>query len=180
MRFEATPLAGAYLVRPDRREDDRGHFARTYCRDTFRERGLADCGLQCSTSYNRRRGTLRGLHLQRPPHIENKLVRCTRGAVFDVAVDLRPGSPTRGRWHGVALDPGNGLAFYIPSGFAHGFLTLADDSEVYYQMAEPYVPEAAAGVRWDDPDLAIAWPFPPLVLSEADRRLPALREAEGL
>lgn len=178
MRIEEQSIAGLYLITLERSRDDRGYFARTYCRDTFVRHGLEDCANQCSVSHNRVRGTLRGLHLQLEPHGETKLVRCTRGRVWDVAVDLRAGSPTRGQWLGFELSPENGLSLYIPRGFAHGFLTLEDVSDVYYQMAEAYVPAAAAGVRWDDPELAITWPEPPVICSESDRALPALSELQ--
>lgn len=176
MRIEPLSLSGLHLVHPDRHADDRGSFARTFCRATFLQHGLADCGLECSLSRNRLRGTLRGMHWQRPPHGEAKLVRCSRGAIFDVAVDIRQGSPSRGSWCGFELSAENGRAFYIPAGFAHGFVTLTDDADVFYQIADPYVPEAATGFRWDDPDVDIDWPIPPLLMSERDASLPLLRE----
>lgn len=146
------------IVELEEHVDERGSFARTWCRDEMIEAGLAAELAQCSVSKNRRAGTLRGLHYQRAPHEEAKLVRCTRGRIFDVAVDLRTGSATRGRWVGVELDPENGRALYVPEGCAHGFQTLVDDSDVSYMISVPYAPEASAGVRWDDPDLAIEWP----------------------
>ncbi|HZT79891.1 MAG TPA: dTDP-4-dehydrorhamnose 3,5-epimerase [Gemmataceae bacterium] len=158
MQFHETRLRGAFLIDLDRREDERGHFARTYCEDEFAAVGLRPRWLQCNVSFNRRRGTLRGLHYQEAPFAEAKLVRCTRGAIFDVIVDLRPGSPTYGKWVAAELTADNGRMFYVPEGFAHGFQTLADDTEVFYQMSERYRPEAARGVRWDDAALAIAWP----------------------
>jgi dTDP-4-dehydrorhamnose 3,5-epimerase len=169
VRLRPTALGGAFVVEPERLEDERGWFARTY--------DVADLWsvVQMSASFNARAGTLRGLHLQRKPHGEDKLVRCTRGAVFDVAVDLRPGSPTLYRWHGVELTEDNGLAFLIPKGFAHGFQTLVDDSEVLYAMSTPYVPGAGTGVRWDDPAFGIAWPDPPAggrTMSERDATYP--------
>lgn len=174
--FEDLPLPGAYLIKPDRKEDNRGYFARTFCSDAFAQRGLEPCNLQCSVSFNLLAGTLRGLHFQQTPHEETKLVRCSRGAIFDVIVDIRPGSASFGLWHGEELTESNGVALYIPRGFAHGFVTLTDAAEVYYQMAERYVPGAASGIRWDDPDLAISWPILPNVLSEHDRGLPRLRD----
>jgi dTDP-4-dehydrorhamnose 3,5-epimerase len=123
-------------------------------------------------SYNRRRGTLRGLHFQRAPHEEDRLVRCTAGSIFDVVVDVREGSPTRGRWHGVTLSAAERNQLYVPKGFAHGFLTLVDEVEVAYQMSVPYAPESAAGFRYDDPTFAIAWPFPPTVIAPRDLDLP--------
>jgi dTDP-4-dehydrorhamnose 3,5-epimerase len=158
MRLQQTDLAGAYVVTPERLVDDRGHFARTWCTREFAEFGLSAAWVQGNISYNRVRGTLRGLHYQADPRPETKLVRCTRGAAFDVIVDLRPGSPTFRTWVGVELSETNGVALYIPGGFAHGYQTLADDTELVYEMSEFYVPELARGVRWDDPALAIAWP----------------------
>ena len=173
MKFVATPLAGVWLVAPEPIADERGLFARTFCAREFAAQGLDPRLVQCSTSFNRRKGTLRGLHYQVPPHAEAKLVRVTRGAIFDVAVDLRPGSPTRHRWHGVELSADNRLGLYIPEGCAHGFQTLCDDTEVLYQMSAFHAPDAARGVRWDDPALAIRWPDPEHpILSERDRGLP--------
>ena len=168
MLFTPLPLAGAFTVAPERHQDSRGWFARTFCQEEFAAHGLAASFVQCSTSFNGRRGTLRGMHLQRAPHEEVKLVRCTRGAVFDVLLDLRPQSPSFCRWHAVELSADNGLAVYIPAGFAHGFQTLVDRSEVFYQIAEFYHPEAAIGVRWDDPAFAIEWPIRPPILSDRD------------
>ncbi|HEY2141467.1 MAG TPA: dTDP-4-dehydrorhamnose 3,5-epimerase [Solirubrobacteraceae bacterium] len=158
MRFVQTPLAGAWMIEPDRIADERGWFARTFDADEFRARGLNPEVVQCNASFNARRGTLRGMHYQAEPHGESKLVRCVRGAIFDVAVDLRAGSQTHRGWHGVELSAENGCAFYIPAGVAHGFQTLTDKCEVLYQMGHPYVPEAARGVRFDDPAFAIVWP----------------------
>ncbi len=174
MRFLETPLAGAFVIEPERRADDRGFFARSWCREEFAARGLDPALAQCNISYNRRRGTLRGLHYQAAPHGEAKLVRCTRGAVFDVIVDLRPGSPTRGRWHAIELGAENRRMVYAPDGFAHGFQALADDTELFYQMSVPYEPASARGIRFDDPTLAIAWPIADPLVSERDRALPAL------
>lgn len=176
VRFEQQELSGLYLIHPERHEEERGFFARTYCRDTFLEHGLEDCSDQCSLSYNRHKETLRGLHFQRAPHQEAKLVRCSRGRVWDVAVDLRKDSSTFGQWFGVVLSQNNGLSLYVPKGFAHGFLTLEDESDVYYQMAGTYVPDSAAGVRWDDPALAISWPTEPSTISDRDRALPNLSD----
>ncbi|MGD2131286.1 MAG: dTDP-4-dehydrorhamnose 3,5-epimerase [Maricaulaceae bacterium] len=176
MIFEPLDLEGAFRVTQERFADDRGWFARTYCKDEFAAHGLDDCSLQCSSSYNRRAGTLRGLHFQSAPHEETKLVRCARGAIWDVIVDLRPDSPTYKLWHGEELSAENGRALYIPKGFAHGFITLTDDVEVDYQMADPFVPAVSIGIAWDDPDIAVAWPRRPLVMSERDRELPALAD----
>jgi dTDP-4-dehydrorhamnose 3,5-epimerase len=158
MRFVPTNLAGALVVETEPREDERGLFARAYCRDEFAARGLVTAWAQCNLSFNRRKGTLRGMHWQADPHPEVKLVRCTRGAAYDVIVDLRPDSPTYRQWVGVELTADNRKAVYIPAGFAHGFQTLADDTELFYQMSEFYHPESARGARWDDPALGIQWP----------------------
>ena len=168
MLFTALDLSGAFIVDLERREDERGFFARTFCRDEFLARGLAAEFVQCNTSFNARSGTLRGLHFQRAPHEEIKLVRCTTGIVLDVIVDLRPESPTFCQSEAIELSAENRRALYIPGGFAHGFQTLADNSEILYQMAEPYYPAAAAGVRWDDPAFRIAWPIRPPILSVKD------------
>jgi len=174
MRFVQTPLNGAWVIDLDLLGDERGWFARTFDAEEFAARGCNPAVVQCNASFNARRGTLRGMHYQAEPHGESKLVRCVRGAVFDVAVDLRAGSPTHARWHGVELSAENRLAFYIPPGLAHGFQTLSDDAEVLYQMGHPYVPDAARGVRWDDPAFAIRWPDVdrPRIVSERDSAYP--------
>jgi dTDP-4-dehydrorhamnose 3,5-epimerase len=158
VRFVPTRLEGAYVVEPEPHRDERGLFARSWDRDEFAGHGLATEVVQCSFSRNTRAGTLRGLHFQTAPHEEVKLVRCTAGSIFDVIVDLREGSPTHGEWVGIRLDAERGNALYVPKGVAHGFQTLVDGAEVFYMMAHPYVPEAAAGVRWDDPAFEIEWP----------------------
>ncbi len=158
MRFIETSLPGVWVIEPERIEDERGWFARTFDIAEFRARGLNPEVVQCNASLNLCAGTVRGMHYQAEPHGESKLVRCVRGAIFDVAVDLRPDSETRCAWHGVELSAENRHAYYIPAGFAHGFQTLTDDCEVLYQMGHPYVPEAARGVRWDDPAFGIRWP----------------------
>jgi dTDP-4-dehydrorhamnose 3,5-epimerase len=168
MIFTETPLAGAFVVEPERIADERGFFARTWCVDEFADRGLETRLVQCNVSYNQRRGTLRGMHYQAEPHAEVKLVRCTAGAIYDVIVDLRPDSPTRHHWFGVELSAANRLALYIPKGLAHGFQTLEDETEVFYQMAEFYHPESARGVRYDDPAFGIAWPLPVSVIGGRD------------
>ena len=172
-----TVLAGAYLIEPEPHEDERGFFARMYGEQEFRDLDLATCGRQWSVSYNKRRGTLRGMHYQADPHAETKLVRCVIGAVWDVIVDLRRGSPSYGKWTGLELTQANRLALYIPEGFAHGFQTLADDSELLYGISPDYVPEAARGIRWNDPHVAIDWPLPPVNLSSRDAALPLLETA---
>lgn len=172
MIFRETPLAGAFLIEPEPVADDRGFFARTYSRAEFTARGLDPAIDQCSVSFNHRRGTLRGLHFQAVPREEVKLVRCTRGSLWDVIVDVRPGSPTRGRHFAVVLSAAARNSLYIPKGMAHGFITLEDDTEVFYQISEPYSPEHARGYRWDDPAFAIPWPEPVAVISDRDRNLP--------
>jgi dTDP-4-dehydrorhamnose 3,5-epimerase len=170
--FTPTSLPGAFVVELERREDERGFFARSFCRREFEAAGLDPCVTQCNVSFNRRRGTLRGLHWQAAPHGEAKLVRVTRGALWDVIVDLRTGSATFGRWFGFELTADNRRALYIPVGMAHGFQTLQDDVEVFYQMSAYYVAEAQRGVRWDDPAFGVDWPIRPPVLSERDATYP--------
>ena len=175
MRFVPTKLAGVYVVEPEPRADDRGLFARTYCRDEFAAAGLNTAWVQCNVSYNRRAGTLRGLHWQAEPHPEVKLVRCTAGAAFDVVADLRPGSPTHRQWVAVELTADNRRAVYIPAGCAHGFQTLTDGTELFYQMSEFYHPELARGARSDDPALGIEWPpCDGRTISERDLSFPDL------
>ncbi len=176
MIFRDTTLDGVIVIEPDRVEDERGHFARTWNREAFEKRGLAGDFVQCNTSFNHQRGTLRGRHYQVPPHAESKLIRCTRGRVFDVAVDVRTGSATRGKWCAAELSADNGRMVFIPGGFAHGFQTLEDASEVFYQMSAAYAPEAARGVRWDDPGLAIDWPIADPIVSERDATHPLFLE----
>jgi dTDP-4-dehydrorhamnose 3,5-epimerase len=172
MKFLPTKLPGIWIVDLERHEDERGFFARSWCRQEFEKHGLNPRLVQCNISFNRRRGTLRGMHYQVAPHAEAKLVRCTRGAIYDVAVDLRPDSPTHRQWVGVELTAENGRALYIGEGFAHGFQTLADDSEVFYQMSESFHPESARGVRWNDPGFGIIWPEAQLHFSPRDLAYP--------
>ena len=172
MKFDSTPLPGAFVITPERLHDERGWFARTFSRSDFEERGLNPNVLQCNLSSSSRRGTLRGMHYQKPPHAEAKLVRCARGAIYDVIVDLRPSSPAYRRHFGVRLDPTDDRMLYVPEGCAHGFLTLEDDTLVFYQMSHVYEPSAAAGVRWNDPAFGIKWPFAPTVMAERDRNYP--------
>jgi dTDP-4-dehydrorhamnose 3,5-epimerase len=174
LKFEELALPGAYAIELEVLDDRRGFFTRTFSRDEFRARGLNPEVVQCNLSYNRRRGTLRGLHFQAQPHPEAKLVHCTRGAIFDVIVDLRADSATRFRWIAVELRADRGRLVYVPEGLAHGFQTLEDDSEVYYLMSETYHADLARGVRWNDPELAISWPLPDPIMSERDRTLPLL------
>jgi len=177
VRFLDTPLPGTLVLEPEPVSDERGLFARTFCRREFALHGLVAEFVQCSTSFNPKRGTLRGMHYQRPPHAEAKLVRCTAGAIFDVMVDLRTGSPTLNQWLGTELTSRNRRMVYAGPGFAHGFLTLEDDTEVFYQISQDYVPEASAGVRWDDPAFGIAWPAGVRIeaISERDRSYPGWR-----
>lgn len=173
LRFTDTPIPGAFLVDIEPREDERGFFARTMCRDEFGRRPASADFVQQSVSFNSRRGILRGLHYQAKPHEEEKLVRVTSGAIFDVIVDLRPDSPAHGTWFGVELSGDNHRAIYIPKGIAHGFLTLTDRSEVFYQMTTPFHPESARGIRWDDPHINIKWPdLSEIKLSDKDKLLP--------
>lgn len=181
MIFRETSLSGAFLVEPERIGDERGFFARSWCAEEFARHGLSPRLAQCSVSWNRTAGTLRGLHFQLAPHAESKLVRATRGSIFDVIVDLRPASPTRHRWFAAELDADSGLMMYVPEGFAHGFQTLEDDTEVLYQISVPYHPESSAGLRWDDPALAIAWPATDRrIVSERDLGLPLLQAEPAL
>ena len=173
MIFEKTPLAGALVIEPERMADSRGFFARTFCAREFAEHGLATQFVQSSVSFNARAATLRGMHFQVAPHREAKLVRCTSGAIWDAIVDLRAG-PTRLEWFGVELSAENRRALYIPEGFAHGFITLEPNSEVFYEMNQFFAPQAARGLRWNDPALGIAWPKHPEVIAERDASYPDL------
>ena len=177
MRIEPLALQGAAAIRLDRYADRRGFFARSFCRDSFAAAGLHADYPQHNTSFNSCAGTLRGLHFQGAPHEEVKLISCTRGAIFDVIVDLRPGSPTYGQWHAAELSATNGDAVYAPAGFAHGFQTLCDDCEVRYLMGANFVDAAAGGIRFDDPRLGIPWPSPVTTISERDLALPLLPPA---
>ena len=175
MNFVATPLAGVFVVEIEPIADQRGLFARTFCRDEFAAQGLVPDLVQCSVSFNKQRGTLRGMHYQLMPHGEAKLVRVTQGSIYDVALDLRPDSPSYCRWFAVELSAENRRALYIPVGCAHGFQSLEDEAEVFYQMSACYQPEAARGVRWDDPEFAIDWPGEVQSISERDRSYPDFR-----
>jgi len=176
MIFSPTRLQGAYLIDMERRGDERGYLARTFCEDEFAEHGLPMRIVQSSTIQTKQRNTLRGLHFQEAPHREIKLVRCTCGSIFLVMVDLRPESPTRNEWLGVQLDARGERMAYVPEGFAQGYQTLEDDVEVFYQMSHRYVPEAATGVRWDDPAFGIEWPAADeRIVSERDLAWPSIR-----
>ena len=168
MTFTETRIPGAWIVDIAPIRDDRGLFAMTWLPAEFRARGLDAALAQCNLAWNDKRGTLRGLHFQREPHAQAKLVRCTRGAVHDVIVDLRPGSPTFRQWAGVELTQDNRRMLYIPGGLAHGYITMTDDAEVFYQASSPWEPKAEAGVRWNDPAFGITWPAEPVVISERD------------
>jgi dTDP-4-dehydrorhamnose 3,5-epimerase len=174
MIFNATAIDGVHVLELERLEDERGFFARTWDRSELASHGLTDGLVQCSISYNKRRGTLRGLHFQAAPHEEAKVVRCVAGRIFDVAVDLRAGSPSYCAWVGVELTAENRLALYVPEGCAHGFLTLTDGAEVEYQISDLHVPDAARGVRWDDPAFGITWPGEVIVINERDASYPDL------
>ena len=174
MRFTAQRLAGVYLIELERREDERGFFARSFCEDEFAAHGLHSRFPQGNVSHNRRLHTLRGMHYQAAPTHEVKVVRCTAGAIYDVVVDLRPRSATRFDWLGVELSAATRSQLYVPAQFGHGFLTLAEDTEVSYLMGESYVANAARGFRWDDPRIGVRWPAMPEVISERDRTYPDL------
>ena len=172
MIFTETALSGAYVIDLEPLADERGFFARVWCAREFAARGLESRLVQCSISVNRRRGTLRGMHYQAPPHTEVKLVRCTRGAVFAVIIDLRPVSATYLRPFGIELTAENRLALYIPKGFAHGFQTVVDDTEVFYHVSEAYVAAAGRGLRWNDPTFGVPWPIVPPILIARDATYP--------
>lgn len=172
IKFHPTPLEGAYLIELERRGDDRGFFARLFCEQEFGEVGLETRFVQVNNSLSARRGTLRGMHYQLPPSAEVKVVRCIRGAIFDVIADLRPDSPSFGRWFGAELSAENRRMMYVPRGFAHGFVTLTDDAETFYLVSDPYAPEQERGMRFDDPWLGIEWPAEPVEVSPKDRNWP--------
>ncbi len=172
LRFEQTGIRGVTVITMRRMEDERGFFARTWDKREFEERGLPAGFVQRNLSHTRRRHTLRGMHFQRAPHAEDKLVTCLAGAIFDVAVDLRPESTTYGEWYGAELSAENGKMLLVPKGCAHGFLTLSDEALVEYLMSEYFCAEAATGVRWDDPFFGITWPAQPMEMSDKDRAWP--------
>ena len=172
MRFSETKLSGAYVVELDRHEDERGFFARTFCEREFAEHGLPVRFPQCNLSRNTRKGTLRGMHYEAPPSAESKLVRCASGAIFDVIVDLRPSSPSFRAWISAELSGENGRALFVPAGFAHGFLTLTDHTDVFYHMGDFFRAGGARGFRWNDPQFGIEWPAVPVVISERDAQYP--------
>lgn len=174
MIFTAAPLAGAFVLDVERHEDARGFFARTFAAEEFEAHGLDPRVVHCNVSFNRRRGILRGMHWQAEPHGEAKLVRVTSGAIWDVIVDVRAGSPTRWQWFGVELSAATRRALYVPVGFAHGYQVLADDTEVFYQMSVPFHAPSSRGLRFDDPRLAISWPLPDPEVNDRDRAWPLL------
>jgi dTDP-4-dehydrorhamnose 3,5-epimerase len=175
--FTETPLAGAFTIEPEPRADERGFFARVWCQEEFATHGLETRCVQCSISYNRRAGTLRGMHYQADPYPEVKVIRCVRGAIFDVIIDLRRDASTFARHFAIVLSSANRTALYVPGGFAHGFQTLVDDTEVMYQMSEFYRPTCARGVRWNDPAFGIQWPPADVrVMAERDAAYPDFAE----
>ncbi|HTV88142.1 MAG TPA: dTDP-4-dehydrorhamnose 3,5-epimerase [Stellaceae bacterium] len=172
MRFTSTPLPGAYLIDLEPHGDERGFFARAFCRNEFAEHGLETGFVQINDSLSARRGTLRGMHYQLEPAAEVKLVRCVAGVLWDAIIDLRPQSPSFGRWFGAELSAENRRMMYVPRGFAHGFITLSDDVEAFYLVSAFYAPDRERGIRWNDPRFGIAWPIAPVVLSDKDRERP--------
>lgn len=168
MQFLETPLKGAFVIQPDKKADERGFFARIFCQKEFAVHNLKTNFVQCNTSYNKKKGTLRGMHYQHEPFSETKLVRCTRGSIYDVIIDLRKNSDTYCKWFAIELSEFNGTSLYIPEMFAHGFLTLEDNTEIFYQMSDFYSPEYARGIRWDDPLFKIDWLEKPSNLSIKD------------
>ena len=176
MIFHETELNDAYIIDLDKLEDERGFFARAFCMDEFSEQGIKFEVAQANTSYNRFAKTLRGMHYQKDPHGEAKLVRCTRGAIYDAIIDVRPGSSTYMQWIGVELSDQNYRMLYVPEGFAHGFITLEDETEVSYQVSEFYTPGAEKGIRWNDPSFNVEWPAEPNIISEKDKAWPDFKE----
>lgn len=175
--FRKTKLEGAFVIEPEKFEDERGFFARSFSWFEFRERGLKEQFVESGISFNRKKHTVRGMHLQEPPHAQAKLVRCTQGAVFDVMIDLRPASPTYKQWFAEKLTADNRLLLYIPEGCAHGFQTIADGTELFYQLSERYAPASERGVRWNDPAFDIHWPeTKQVIINERDRSYPDFRD----
>lgn len=178
MIFTKTKLNGAYIIDIEKREDDRGFFARTFCADEFEKNGLENKFVQSNMSFNNKKGTLRGMHFQKSPFEEDKLVRCTKGSIFDVIIDLRKDSPTYKEWIGVELTEKNSRALFIPKGFAHGYLTLEDNSEINYLVTQFYTPNSDSGVRFNDPAFNINWPITPKSISDKDKNHPDFKEAK--
>jgi dTDP-4-dehydrorhamnose 3,5-epimerase len=180
LRFTPTSVVGAVLINPILREDDRGHFSRAWCVKEFAEQGIEFVPVQANTGFNFRKGTLRGLHFQEEPALEAKLVRCTKGALFDVVVDLRPHSSSYRKWYGVELRAERYQMLYVPEGCAHGYQTLDDNTDLYYMTSQFFTPSAARGVRFDDPSFGIEWPLVPTAISEQDRKWPLVSETNPL
>jgi len=178
MIFSETKLKGAFIIDVEPREDERGFFARSWCENEFKQHGLNSRFAQCNISFNKKRGTLRGMHYQVAPFAEAKVVRCTMGAIYDVIIDLREDSPTFKQWLSVELTAENRRALYVPEDFAHGFQTLVDNTEVFYQMSEFYHPECAHGVRWDDPTFGVAWPVQSVMIHGKDNDWKLFSESE--
>jgi dTDP-4-dehydrorhamnose 3,5-epimerase len=172
LKFVSTPLAGAQLIEIEKLSDNRGFFGRAFGAREFAAEGLADRFVECSVSFNARKGTLRGMHFQKAPHAETKLVRVTRGSIYDVVIDLRPDSPTFKQWFGVTLSADAHRQLLVPEGFAHGFITQEDDTEIHYMISQVFAPTAATGVRYNDPQFNIRWPTEPVVVSDKDRAWP--------
>jgi dTDP-4-dehydrorhamnose 3,5-epimerase len=179
LRFTPTPINDVWIIDPDFREDDRGRFFRAWCSDEFAEQGIPFHPVQSNMGFSWHKGTVRGMHFQIAPALEAKLVRCTRGAIFDVALDLRAGSPTRGRWFSATLTHENGRMLYVPEGCAHGYQTLEDSTEMHYMASRAYAPSAARGVRFDDPEFGISWPLVATSISEQDRNWPLVADLGG-
>jgi dTDP-4-dehydrorhamnose 3,5-epimerase len=179
MLFRTCEIAGAWVVEPQPLRDERGYFVRAWCRREFEDHGIEFAPLQANMGFSRRKGTIRGLHYQVAPAIEAKLVRCTRGSLFDVVVDIRPESPTYRAWHGTTLSAENGCMLFVPEGCAHGYQTLVDDTEMHYMTSAFYAPNEARGARYDDPAFAIHWPLPPGYVSAQDRSWPLIGEPDG-
>lgn len=176
LRFTPTPIQGVWIIDPVFREDDRGRFFRAWCTDEFAEQGIRFQPVQANMGFSRRKGTTRGMHFQVVPALEAKLVRCTRGSMFDVALDLRAGSPTRGQWFSATLTQEDGRMLYVPEGCAHGYQTLEDSTEMHYMASHTYAPQAARGVRFDDPAFGISWPLEPTAISDQDRNWPLVAD----
>lgn len=172
MIFKELDLKGVFIIEPEKKEDHRGFFARTFCSEEFRKHGLRDQFAQCNVSYSKKTGTLRGMHYQTAPYREAKLIRCTYGAIYDVMIDLRAESPTYKKWTGIKVTATHRQMLYVPEGFAHGFETLADHTEIFYQVSTPYSPQAERGIRWNDPAFGIQWPILVSVISKKDEQHP--------
>lgn len=179
MQFRETPIFGVWVIDPEAHEDERGRFFRAWCSREFAEHGIDFAPVQANMGYSARKGTLRGMHFQLEPAPEAKLIRCTRGSMFDVALDMRPGSPTRGQWFGTELSATNGRMLYLPAGCAHGYQTLEDGTEMHYMTSQVYTPQACRGARFDDPAYGIQWPLPATAMSEQDRNWPLSKDSSS-